>query len=365
MNDFRARLLSHLAVLRSLPERTVLRAEIGDPVSDEEISEVHSRLGFELSPEFLEYFRSVNGWTVLWVAHPGKAELPAEEASALWDRCRTGGGPRGFMRVRPLREIFSAEPTPSLGVGDPDSVLPLLGGVSDAALRAGARALGDVGDIYPGDGYDFLAVFASRERPDPVCLLAHDYGAALCDHRPVLARTYFELSLFELGDNGSTSWFLGMGAPGDHELVAIPASELPSDPRIVVDPDAARAAYTQASWEYLRTLAKLPGASRTRLPVRRWEERFDPKPRLKLASVVEALEVLGLFEERTVGGDSATLVHGRTGPDFADCACHAYVSPPYGKKSPEVVLTYGSDMSRAELARIREALRAIGMTPRA
>lgn len=354
MAPFRSRLEAFVQVLRSLPTTRILELDIAPSVTEDEIRQVHERLGFELDERFLDYFRMANGWTIRWIDSHLE---PTDPEARLLEMQETGGN-YGVFRVAPLGTLFMQGPDPFFGEGSADFVPGTLGALDDATIRRHLRVLGTPCDIRP-DYYTFVALFASPEFRDPVCLLGDDHGATFYDHRPVRARTFFECMLTTLGAEPREP-FLAKEGSGDHGIMEIDADEFPNEPALRHDTDQSRKSYASDTLSYLYTQAGLPYQVHER-PVRFHEETFAAKPRLTVPKVAEALKALGLFDVVEEENNYASLRAGTFGPNFRDCEYSVVLAPPYGKKSPDVKLTFRDSAPREALENIRGTLRALGL----
>ncbi len=356
MNDFKTR-LTHFSTLVPIYGKTIVEFKTNEGVSDEEIATVESELGFSLDPNFLSYFKSTNGWTLKWVEGGELSKSDAETKLASL-KSRGHRGQFGEIVIPSLESLFSKDLQHYLGDGDASYKLPILGGYSDLTLRENLRMLNNPGEDY----FNFVTIFADDAHKDPVCLRADDHGADLSGAHPIRARTYFELQMFYLGD-GQDDFFSPKGFGGDHSLIDINASEFPSIPRLLPEPNEARITYIHNMGSYLRHLAGLGTADPyqiTTKPVKRNWRFFDAKPRTKLTKAIALVDSLELFDsqdEDTI----FTFFANKSGELFDDCDAALQVWPPYGKKSPQAQLFWGDAFPESAVDCISEALTEFGM----
>lgn len=182
------------------PRCAAFDVEVGAPADDAEVELVHRRLGFELDPRFLAYFRACNGLKLRWVQPLGDEERgdPGAFLRHVDDRMDCGS-----IRVPPLRELFPEAMDHRFNRRDdytPNAeTTPFLGGWCVGALRNALRPLDDY--LWrPGDASFYnVALVADARSPDPVCVLTEDYAAALGEHRPMRARAYLDLVVATCG----------------------------------------------------------------------------------------------------------------------------------------------------------------------
>ena len=175
MTNFADDLRSLIETLRGIEGVTVRTAEIGEPCSEAEISEVAEALGYRFGDHFLSYYRAANGARILW----------------------SSAKHRGGLDIQPLRtlpkmppNIFSAEDC------EEGNALRILGGIDERVARHALRVI----DKHPKDGNEYPTVALLLDgRPEPVVIFPNDACASLDDSYPMLATSYFEMLLATAG----------------------------------------------------------------------------------------------------------------------------------------------------------------------
>ena len=247
-STFGARLKTFARWLESLPLVTVVQAEFGDPLTEEELSRVNERLGFELDERFVDYFRECNGWALRWVESEETPEEKTELEKMFYTEVREGILTYYGKFLMPGLDVLFCENT---GTGDTmeaitrgtremmidpklDGPVEFPGCTSEATLRNHSYSIGAYGRI-PGGNYrrgggeqgfeEDIFLYASPENRDPIAYLVTDYQKNLTPGRPMLARTFFDLGLAFLGSSELLDWF-AKGSDGG-ALLDLDTSKLP------------------------------------------------------------------------------------------------------------------------------------------
>lgn len=215
--DWKERIDEMMAALEESESTLVRVAEIGEPVSQAEIDEVHAEIGYELDPRFLDFFRAANGIRLIWVtSYFDHVDDPVAHyhAQVEMNTC-------GRINVPPLRELFE-QPGYLFG---PDYCKPkeysepCLGGWDTHALRSALRNIDDFEQTDGDSSYNLPGLVASERYPDPPILHTNDYAAALSDAHPMLARDYLAFVIATLGRPQERYQRLqSLGYGGNHEL---------------------------------------------------------------------------------------------------------------------------------------------------
>ncbi|QED29890.1 SMI1/KNR4 family protein [Microvenator marinus] len=195
--DFKERIDAMMAALEACDSTLVRVAEIGEPVSQQEIDEVHAKIGYELDPRFLDFFRAANGIRVIWVtSYFDQHDDPIDHyhAQVEMNTC-------GRINVPRLSELFE-QPGYLFGwdyCQPKEHTQPCLGGWDEFALRSALRNIDDFEQTNNDSSYRLLGLVQSERYPDPPVLLTDDYAAALSDGHPMLARDYLAFVIATLG----------------------------------------------------------------------------------------------------------------------------------------------------------------------
>ncbi|MEI8258441.1 MAG: hypothetical protein WCJ30_22420 [Deltaproteobacteria bacterium] len=315
---FAARMRAAVERLKANSNVSVIDAEFGEPLTDAELAEVQSRLGFELDPRFVAYFRAVNGIRLSWVTvkkpKKGAPGLSRDEAIAQWVKFRLKGGTFGGVNIPRLKDTFTAARPGQIGAGTKGAMVPILGGWSDVDLRARLRLFDAWEYLLPvGDGgFDVITILASPTFQDPVVLRASDHGAALSDHRTMRARSYLELMAVTVGNHRRLQFLASQGAPGDHAIVELTADDFGPDVD-VYDPDDGEPSGVAA--EHIGYALGLAGLCEVQpRPVRWLEEALNKKDAAKVRAKLEA----SALEPRVVDHDGGwSMVFGSPEAPFA------------------------------------------------
>lgn len=198
-NDFSDRIRSMLARLGEIAGMKIRTAKISGGCQQNEIDNVHRALGYELSEEFLAYYRSVNGVSVAWAC------------SRL--------GTRGGFQLPSLKKLFLADPVPLFMPDIESRPIKFLGGMDEKELRQGLRVFDAMVKDTAQPNFPGCAIFGSAGRRDPVVLFPTDAAACLVDTHPVLAKSYLEFLLATAGEVNAIDDFFAWGAGGDKELI--------------------------------------------------------------------------------------------------------------------------------------------------
>lgn len=195
--NFKERIDAMMAALEACDSTLVRVAEIGEPVSQQEIDEVQAKIGYELDPRFLDFFRAANGMRLIWVtSYFDQHDDPIEHyhSQVEMNTC-------GRINVPSLAELF--EPVQYLFgedfCGPKEHSLPCLGGWDEFELRSALRNIDDFEQRPDDSSYRLLGLVESARYPDPPVLLTEDYVAALADGHPMLARDYLAFVIATLG----------------------------------------------------------------------------------------------------------------------------------------------------------------------
>lgn len=241
-----------VAELKSNPGCVCLDAEVGEPVTDAEVAEVRARLGFDLDPRFLDYFRQCNGVRLRWGQTP--FANPGDAPQAVFQRHLDERFDCGSINVPPLRDLFPAEMDYRFGRKDaftPNvTTTPFLGGWCVDTLRDRLRPLDDYLRRPDDSSFYNVALVADARFPDPVCLLTEDYAAALTDHAPMRARAYLDLVVATCGLVRARGEVMKSGRSELIERVAAPAASPVEFLRFVLDQlSLERYREISAAWE--------------------------------------------------------------------------------------------------------------------
>ncbi len=228
--NWQERIDSMMDALNASETTLVRQAERGAPATEEEIAEVHAKIGFELDPRFLEFFRVCNGLKVIWVAsYFEKREEPIEH---FFSQMEMGMG--GRINVPSLREIFIDGPGYLFGpdtTGPQENTVRCLGGWDEHALRTSLREIDDYLQTPDDSSYTLPGLVLSERYPDPPVIMTSDYAACLEDNHPMLARDYLAMVVATLGDaDARTRRLKSCGYGGNHELFVAPEGWLDDAP---------------------------------------------------------------------------------------------------------------------------------------
>lgn len=215
--DWKARIDEMMAALEASESTLVRVAEVGEPVSQSEIDEVHATLGYELDPRFLDFFRAANGIRLIWVT----SYFDAVDDSISHYHSQVDMNTCGRINVPPLRELFE-QPDYLYGwdMYEPKQYTErCLGGWDAFALRSALRNIDDFEHRVDDSSFNLLGLVASERYPDPPVIYTNDYVAALSDAYPMLARDYLAFVIATLGRPQERYQRLkSRGAGGNHEL---------------------------------------------------------------------------------------------------------------------------------------------------
>lgn len=214
------------------PRVALFDAHIGEPAADAEIALVHQRLGFELDPRFLDYFRQCNGLRLRWIELMGPP--PSELTGAFFDHHRSGLN-CGSINIPSLAALFPLQMDYRFNRRDDFIVdehrLPILGGFCEATLRDRLRPFDDYLQSPSDSSFHNVALIADARYPDPICILTEDYSAALSDCSPMRARTYLDFVVASCGlTRARHRGMKAHGYAGNHPIVE-------SIPRLGNDPE--------------------------------------------------------------------------------------------------------------------------------
>lgn len=211
-------------LVRALTENpcvALFDARIGEPAEEAEIALVHERLGYELDPRFLDYFRQCNGLRLRWIEPLG--DPPNDLAGAFFENHRDGMN-CGSINIPPLAELFPKTMDYRFNRQDDfvsdERRVPILGGWCEGTLRDRLRPLDDYLQSPNDSSFHNVALVADARYPDPVCILTEDYSAALSDCSPMRARAYLDFVVASCGlTRGRLTCMKPRGSAGDHPLI--------------------------------------------------------------------------------------------------------------------------------------------------
>lgn len=197
--DLGARVDALVAALEESEGAEIILLKRGDPVSDAEVAEVHERIGFELDPRFLEFFRVCNGLLLLWSY---KTEKTDENPWKDFLQRQEAAGRSGIINVPSLTELF----TPPRCVFGEDFQRPgeyneeLLGGWDAYEVRSRMRDIDNFDVRLSESPYYQPALIEHPRFPDPPVVMLDDYAAAASDRIPMLARHYLNFVVAMAGN---------------------------------------------------------------------------------------------------------------------------------------------------------------------
>lgn len=203
------------------PSVALFDVHVGTPAEEAEIERVHERLGYELDPRFLEYFRQCNGLRLRWIE---PLSDPPEDLTGTFFENHRSGMNCGSINIPPLAELFPQTMDYRFNRRDdyiPDERrVPILGGWCEGTLRDRLRPLDDYLQSTSDSSFHNVALVADSRYPDPVCILLEDYGAALSDCSPMRARAYLDFVVASCGlTRARLTCMRPRGSAGDHPLV--------------------------------------------------------------------------------------------------------------------------------------------------
>ncbi len=207
--------------LHENPSVAVFDVRIGESAQEDEIALLHKRLGFELDPRFLEYFRQCNGVRLRWIELLG--DRP-DDLTATFFEHHSAGMNCGSINIPALADLFPQTMDYRFNREDNFVVdehrLPLLGGYCEGTLRDRLRPLDDYLQSESDSSFYNVALIADSRYPDPVCIMTEDYSAALSDCSPMRARAYLDFVVASCGLTRARRVCLKpFGYEGDHPLV--------------------------------------------------------------------------------------------------------------------------------------------------
>ena len=202
------------------PSIALFDARIGQPVTDPEIARVHERLGFELDPRFLDYFRQCNGLRLRWIELLGD---PPDDLTGTFFEHHGSGMNCGSIHIPALGDLFPQTMDYRFNRQDEfvvdENRVPLLGGWCEETLRDRLRPLDDYLQSVSDSSFHNVALIADARYPDPVCILTSDYAAALSDNSPMRARAYLDFVVASCGlTRARLMCMKSYGYAGDHPL---------------------------------------------------------------------------------------------------------------------------------------------------
>jgi len=195
--DWKERIDAMMAALEASETTLVRLAEVGEPVSQTEIDEVHAKIGYTLDPRFLDFFRAANGLRLIWVA----SYFDQHDDPVAHYHSQVDMNTCGRINVPPLRKLFE-QPGYLFGPDfckPKERTQPCLGGWDEFELRSALRNIDDVEQTANDSSFNLLGLVASERYPDPPVLHTNDYAAALSDAHPMLARDYLAFVIATLG----------------------------------------------------------------------------------------------------------------------------------------------------------------------
>lgn len=221
-------------LIRALSENpgvAVFDIAVGEPAEEAEIALVQGRLGYELDPRFLAYFRQCNGLRLRWIELLGGR--PDDLTAAFFENHSTGMT-CGSIHIPPLAKLFPQTMDYRFNRQDDFVVdaqrVPILGGWCEGTLRNKLRPLDDYLQSTSDSSFHNVALVADARYADPVCILTTDYSAALADCSPMRARAYLDFVVATCGlTRARTAALKSYGYAGDHPIVE-------SVPRFANDP---------------------------------------------------------------------------------------------------------------------------------
>lgn len=204
---------------------------VGEPVEDAEVAQVHARLGYELDPRFLAYFRQCNGLRLRWIEPMG--DPPADLTSAFFEYQQSGLS-CGSINIPSLGVLFPETMDYRFNREDnPEADQhrePILGGWDAGLLRDRLRPFDDYLQSPSDSSFYNVGLVADARYADPVCILTSDYSAALSDCAPMRARAYLDFVVASCGlPRARLQCMRSRGSAGDYPLVE-------SVPKLAADP---------------------------------------------------------------------------------------------------------------------------------
>jgi hypothetical protein len=241
----------------------VFDVEVGGAVDDVEVALVHRRLGFELAPEFLAYFRVCNGVRLRWLQPLGEGE---EGDPSAFSRHAREGLPCGSINLPRLGDLFPETMDFRFGRRDDftadTSTTPFLGGWGLGTLRDRLRPLDDFLRSPDDSSFTNVALVADARFADPVCLFTNDAGAALTDFVPMRARAYLDLVVATAGLVSARAEAFtprhGVEDPAPIERISRPTPEPGEFLRCALDRLPLKR--SREIWAAFQHLAQAPGA---------------------------------------------------------------------------------------------------------
>lgn len=168
------------------------------PLTEQEISQIHQKLGWELDPRFLNFFRVHNGIKLFWSDARVHSEQP--KLHERMHDIQEQGGATGGIYIKSLQEIvFDWSDFESSSYEPGECCEDILGQWDTALLRQRLKVLDDFENDVDFGSYHLMGAVIDPIYPDPPVLFSQDYMADFSSTLPMLARDYLTMIIATLG----------------------------------------------------------------------------------------------------------------------------------------------------------------------